>query len=145
MSAKTLREAAAVLLAEADRLDGVPPDYYGTNLADPRASWELMLRQFAERKKPHEWRDWKPGMLPTDAGDNVPESPLYESHKTFWSAMEREGVKDLQGVRFSSISCRKRGGWKDFEDNVRFLWSNADGIKWRADPLNAPILPKTAP
>lgn len=143
---KALRDAAAFLLAKADEIDGKPSTFLGVNLFDPKEAWAQILREIAERRNPHEWREWGNGNpLPENVGNNERESPLYESHKTFWSAMDRLGVKDSKGERFNAINCVRRGGWADFEHEVRFLWANHDGIAWRADPRNKDILPKVAP
>jgi len=144
-NSQALRDTAAFLLAQANLMDGIQPPS-GFNMNDKASWWPSMREQFRNDEKPHAWRDWGTDTpLPDQAGDNEPESPLYESHKTFWRAMEMLNVLDLQRERFSMLNCRRRGGWSDFEENVRFLWANADGIKWRADPLNSAILPKKAP
>lgn len=134
-SADALRAAAAILLAKADELDGgVQPS--GFDMGNWRSWWPAMLKQFENDGKPHPWRDWGPGVLPDQVGDNERESPLYESAKPFWMQMERENVLDSHGYRFNGIACRRRGGWADFDFEVRRLWNGPEGAAYRTAPEN---------
>lgn len=150
MTAKTLRDAAGILLAEADKLEGKISNTqtmttYAGRAVTAAEAWALMVEEISNRKKPHEWRDFGNGVLPEDSGNGETESPLYESHKTFWRAMEQQRVPDHRGFPFLMQSCVKRGGWPEFESAVRYLWNTPEGIAWRAHPLNANLLPKTNP
>lgn len=137
-SADALRAAAAILLSKAAELDGgtVPS---GFDPANWRTWWPAMLRQYENDGKPRAWVDWGPGVLPDQAGNNEREPPIYEGAKPFWQQMERNVpfVYDDHGQRFNGLACVRRGGWPDFERNVRRLWSGPDGDAWRAAPENA--------
>lgn len=134
--AETLLSAAAILVKQAQAMQGQAPD---PKLAEIIATWQKMVEQFENESKPHAWRDWGPGVLPEQAGNNERESPLWESAKPFWAQMERQipFVYDDHGQRFNAIACVRRGGWADFERNVRRLWSGPEGDAWRDAPENA--------
>jgi hypothetical protein len=122
---KALRDAAAILLAEADKLDGKPSDYLGVNLSNPQEAWAEMLRQIAERRS-----------------KEVAIAKCYETHKPFWKAAERESWPSNLGGTFWS------GNYKtahDFKEAVAFLYTTAEGQAWLAHPLNKTLLPKGAP
>ncbi len=142
MSVEFHRAAIAFHQAEIDKLTGVPAPS-GFDPTNWRTWWPAMLEQFKNDERPHPWVDWAPGVLPDQVGNNVDPPPMYEGAKPFWAQMERQlpPVLDSRGVRFNALTCAKRGGWGDFEDEVRRLWNGPMGVAYRADPANAAIWP----
>lgn len=138
-SADALRAAAAILLSKASELDGQGPAVPGFDVTNWRTWWPAMLKQYENDGKPRPWVDWGQGVLPDQAGNNEREPPIYEGAKPFWRQMEQQipYVYDDHGLRFNSLTCARRGGWPDFERNVRRLWAGPDGDAWRAAPENA--------
>lgn len=122
---KSLRDAAAILLAEADRLDGKPSTFLGVNLSNPQEAWAQILREIAERQS-----------------KQVAVARCYETHKNFWKAAEREGWPSNLGGRFWSGNYANA---HDFTVAVTALYTTEQGQKWLADPLNKNYLPKGTP
>lgn len=140
--AEALRTCIAVLTAQLALEEGKPPGtYLGQILPrfDTDEAERRRLAEIAESEKPHAWRDWGTGVLPDQAGNNEREPPIYEGAKVFWRQMEQQipFVYDDHGLRFNSLTCARRGGWPDFERNVRRLWAGPEGDAWRAAPENA--------
>lgn len=127
MSAATLREAAAVLLAEADKLDGKPANYLGVNLSDPKEAWAQILREIAEREAKRE-----------------PIARCYETHKYLWKAAEREGWPAYPGStnRFWSGNYKTA---QAFTAAIVALMKTDEAKAWMAHPLNANQVPKVEP
>lgn len=141
--AEALRTAIAVLTAQLAIEEGKPATAYLPGF-DAAEAERKRLEEIANSMKPHEWRDWShDNPLPEHVGNNERESPLWERAKPFWTQMERQlpPVLDSRGVRFNALTCAKRGGWGDFEDEVRRLWEGPEGVAYRADPANAAIWP----
>lgn len=154
-TAQTLRQAAAVLLAEADRQEGkiTNPQQMTTfagRSVTVQEAWELLLAEIAERAKPHAWVDWVPGVAPGDSGDNDPvDEDLVRTFKPFHDAATREGIEDSQGARFYLPTIKKRAGLGPqasgvIRDETRRLWESAWGEAWRAAEANiaAGFVPK---
>jgi len=125
---KALRDAAAILLAEADRLDGKPTDYLGVNMGNPQEAWKEMLRQIAER----------------DAA-RVPEARCYETHKYLWKAAEREGWPEYPNSPNRYWSGNFLKSPQLFTASIVALMKTQEALKWLADPLNAHQIPKVEP
>lgn len=145
-AAKPFRDAAAFLLAEADKIDGKTSatgfTTYGGRTVTVQEAYALMIDEWTRGEKPHEWREWGNGNpLPENAGNNEREPAIYEGAKQFWSQMERQTpfVYDDHGQRFHNLTCVRRGGWPDFERNVRRMWAGPEGAAWRAAPENASV------
>jgi hypothetical protein len=138
MSIEFHRAAIAFHQSEIDKLSGVPTAS-GFDPNDWRTWWPAMLVQFDNEEKPRPWVDWASGVLPDQTGNNIDPPPMYEGAKPFWQQMERQipQVMDSRGVRFNALTCARRGGWSDFEDEVRRLWNGPEGEAWRAAPENA--------
>lgn len=146
-TAQTLRQAAAVLLAEADRQEGKITNtqqmttFAGRSVTVQEA-WELLLAEIAERAKPHAWVDWVPGVAPSDSGDNDPvDEALLRAFRPFTDAATREGIEDSTGARFYLPTIKKRAGIGPqasgvIRDEIRRLWESQWGQDWRADELN---------
>ena len=135
---KVLLDAAALLV----KLAGGPDTTTDPKLQQIINTWLKMVEQFDAESKPHEWRDFGNGVLPERAGDGTPESPFYEKFKSFWMAMERQGVFDHTKKPFNSLAIRKLYGWDGFETAIKFLAKTNEGKAWFNDPLNANYLPK---
>lgn len=143
MSVEFHRAAIAFHQSEIDKLTGVPPAS-GFDPTNWRTWWPAMLEQFKNDERPHPWVDWAPGVLLDQVGNNVDPPPMYEGAKPFWTQMERQlpPVLDSRGARFNALTCAKRGGWGDFEDEVLRLWNGPEGEAYRADPRNADVWPR---
>lgn len=138
--AEAYRTCIAVLTAQLAIEEGKPPTTYLGQIIngfDADEAERKRLAEIAGRMKQHEWRDWAAGVLPDEAGNNVPPPPIYETAKPFWAQMERQVpfVYDDHGLRFHNLTCLKRGN-DDFERNVRRLWTGPEGDAYRAAPEN---------
>lgn len=93
-TATTLRQAAAVLLAEADKIDGKVSSptqmttYAGRSVTIQEA-WEAMLAEIAAGEKPHPYVAWGQGVLPDRAGTGDKPPASWDSHKIMWEAAQR--------------------------------------------------------
>lgn len=152
--AQSLRQAAGILLAEADRLEGKASgpnqmtSYAGRSVTIAEA-WAFMLEEIAARAKPHEWRDWTPGTPPGDSGDNsdTPETDDFmRAFKPMMDAAGQQQVKDGNGQIFFAPNIRKRGGWKLLKQECLVLVMSEWGKEWMEHELNvkAGIVPKPA-
>lgn len=142
--AEALRTAIAVLTAQLAIEEGKPATAYLPGF-DAAEAERKRLEEIANSMKPHEWRDWShDNPLPEHVGNNERESPLWERAKPFWAQMERQVpfVYDDHGQRFNGLACVRRGGWPDFDRNVRRLWAGSEGDAYRAAPENAEIWPR---
>jgi hypothetical protein len=142
-TASIIREAAAILILEADKLDGKAPSTAGEVERE-------RIRQALESQQPHEWRDAGPGVPITGVGDNddsVELDDLLRAFRPFCDALTRERQPDSTGVTFFVPHIKKRGGIglqsvRLIRDEIRGKWYSAWGEAWRAHPLNANLLPK---
>lgn len=154
-TAQTLRQAASVLLAEADRQEGkiTNPQQMTTfagRSVTVQEAWELLLAEMAARAQPHPWVDWVPGVMPSDVGDNdKPDDDFLRLYKPFMDAATREGQKDSTGAHFFYPNIKRRTGlgWEGVKSEVRRLWISDWGVAWRANEENrkAGLVPETAP
>ena len=154
-TAQTLRQAAAVLLAEADRQEGkiTNPQQMTTfagRSVTVQEAWELLLAEIVERAKPHAWIDWLPGTAPWDVGDNdPPDEDFLRKFKPFMDAATREKIEDSTGAIFFLPNVKKRTGlgWEGVKAEVRRLWHSAWGQEWRANEANlaAGLVPDSDP
>ena len=130
MSAQTLREAAAVLLAEADKLEGKPSNYLGVNLSDPKEAWAQILREIAERQANVESE--------RDIGSIV------TAYKPVIDAAHREGWPSNLGAGKTFWLGNYKTA-KELSAALRALMQTEQYKAWAAHPLNAHLLPKVAP
>ena len=154
-TSQTLRQAAGVLLAEADRIDGKIPNttsmttFAGRSVTVQEA-YALLVAEWAERAKPRPWVDWLPGTAPWDVGDNdPPDDDFLRKFKPFMDAATREKIEDSTGAIFFLPNVKKRTGlgWEGVKAEVRRLWHSAWGQEWRANEANraAGLVPDSDP
>ncbi len=143
----SLRQAAAILMAAADQIDGrvTSPDQmttFGGRSVTVSEAWALLLEEIAARAKPHPWVDWVSGVAPGDSGDNDPvDEELLRAFKPFMDAATREGIEDSAGARFYLPTIKKRAGIGPhasgvIRDEIRRVWESNWGLDWRADSAN---------
>lgn len=127
LDAKTLRELAAILLAEADKRDGKPFTYLGQQATNAIDAWAQMLKEIAERQAAVE-----------------PVARCYETHKYLWKAAEREGWPAYPGspTRFWSGNYKTA---QAFTAAIVALMKTDEAKAWMAHPLNANQVPKVEP
>lgn len=122
---KALRDAAAILLDQANKLEGKPSTYFGQDLAPILEMWNSMLAQFA-----------------AEDAKRVDEAKCYETHKNLWKAAEREGWPSNLGGRFWSGNYKNA---HDFTVAIKALLQTDKAKEWLAHPANANYLPKGEP
>lgn len=128
MSAKALREAAVILLQQADLMEGKPPTFMGQQLPAIMAMWEAMQKQFAaEDTKVNE--EFQIGRIVTAY------NPVIEAaHKGRWPS-------DIGGAYWL-------GNYKTaaaLSASIRALMQTAQYREWAADSRNANLVPKAEP
>ena len=131
MSAKALRDAAAILLAQADVMEGKNPGtYYGERLGDILATWNKLIAQYqAEDANVESEREigavvtaYKPVI---DAAQRERWPSNLGPGKTFWLGNYKTAA-DLRAA-------------------IRALMQTEQYKAWAAHPLNAHLVPKVAP
>lgn len=129
MSAKAYRDAATLLLAEADKLDGKSPsNYFGVNLNDPRAAWASLLAQYAAE----------------DANVAIEREigSIVTAFQSVINAAQREGWPSNLGGTYWVGNYKTAG---DLRASIRALMQTEQYKAWAAHPLNAHMVPKAAP
>lgn len=129
MSAKTLRDAAAVLLAQADVMDGKNPGtYYGEKLGPILEAWNKMIAQFdAEDKQVSSEREI---------------GSLVTAYQTVINAAQREGWPSNLGGTYWVGNYKTAS---DLRASLRALMETEQYKAWAAHPLNAHLVPKATP
>lgn len=128
MSAKALRDAAAILLAEADRMDGKSPGtFYGEHLPAILQMWNSMLAQFAAED--------------TKVADEREIGSVVTAYQTVISAAQRERWPTPEGTYW--VGNYKTA--KDLRASIRALMQTEQYKAWAAHPLNAHLVPKSEP
>lgn len=157
-TSKALREAAGVLLAEADRIDGkisstqVMTTFAGRSVTAQEA-YALLIAEWGERAKPHPWVDWVSGVPPWEVGDgDVPDDDFLREFGPFLDAATREKIEDSTGAVFFYPNIKKRGGlgkagWDLVKAETRRLLESQWGRDWCAheDNIRAGLVPDQMP
>lgn len=149
-----LRTTIALLSAQLAVLEGKPVNtYMGQLLAAAEESERIRLAEIAERQKPHDWKPWTSGMLPSDVGDN--EKSDDDFLRAFGPMMSAAGTvqhqfKDSKGNLFfyPNIKARTPGeGWMGVKKEALRMVESDWGQAWMSDEDNIKAgnrVPKTA-
>lgn len=126
---KSLRDAAAILLAEADKLDGKSPStFFGVNLNDPKAAWASLLAQYAAEDADNA-EEFEIGRIVT-AYNPV----IQAAHRERWPS-------NLGGTYWVGNYKTARA----LKESLIALMQTEQYKAWAAHPLNANLVPKAPP
>lgn len=145
-----LRTTIAMLSAQLAVLEGKPVNtYMGQLLAAAEEAEKIRLAEIAERQKPHDWKPWVSGMLPSDVGDNdTPDDDFLRAFGPMMSAAQAQQFKDSEGHVFfyPNIKSRHGLGWAQVKKEALRMVMSEWGQKWMNDPANIAYgnVPKTA-
>ena len=153
----TLRSAAGILMAEADRQDGKVSGPQQMTTYDGRSvtvaeAWAFMLEEIANRRKPHDGVDAGAGGIfgqgtIGDNDDSAEYDDLLRAFGPFCDHAKMAEQKDSTGALFYVPHIKRRGGIglqsvRLIRDEIRGVWFSDWGKAWRADQLNANLVPK---
>lgn len=125
---KALRDAAAILLAEADKLDGKSPStFFGVNLNDPKAAWASLLAQYAAEDADNA-EEFEIGLIVT-------------AYNPVIQAAHREHWPTPQGTYWVGNYKTARA----LKDSLIALMQTEQYKTWAADSRNAHLVPKAPP
>lgn len=129
MSAKALRDAAAILLAQADIMDGKNPGtYYGEKLGPILEAWNKMIAQFdAEDKQVSSEREI---------------GSIVTAYQNVINAAQRERWPSNLGGTYWVGNYKTAS---DLRASIHALMQTEQYKEWAAHPLNAHLVPKAAP
>ncbi len=128
---KSLRDAAAILLAQADILDGKNPGtYYGEKLGPILEAWNKMIAQF-DAEDAHVNDEFEIGKIVTAY------KPVIDAaHREGWPSNLGEGRTFWVGNYKTAAKLREA---------LNALSKTTQYAKWASNPLNAHLVPKSEP
>ena len=129
MSAKALRDAAAILLAQADIMDGKNPGtYYGEKLGPILEAWNKMIAQFAAED--------------ANVAAEREIGSIVTAYQNVINAAQRERWPSNLGGTYWVGNYKTAS---DLRASLRALMETEQYKAWAAHPLNAHLVPKAAP